>query len=177
MAEPLTLRERMAATAAAWDDSGHNPDKYVDLLRDRGLVTPEAARSLRVLPEPASPGARLGVAVARATDPGTSWSAARSVTGIRPLQAWVLERLRAVGPLTDEGIAMEWERGNGAMLERTRVSPSGLRTRRAELVDMGLVRDSGEKGRLPTGRLSIKWEAVPGDVKIVGTQEGIDAHE
>lgn len=88
---------------------------------------------------------------ARATDPDTSWAAARSVTDLRPRQAAVLELLSR-GPLTDEQIARRYC--------GPRQSPSGLRTRRKELVDMGLVRDSGVKERMETGRLAVVWEVA-----------------
>ncbi len=39
-------------------------------------------------------------------------------------------------------------------------SPSGLRTRRKELVDAGLVVDTGRRGTLRSGRLSIIWAAA-----------------
>jgi hypothetical protein len=41
-----------------------------------------------------------------------------------------------------------------------KASTSGLRTRRAELVKMGLIKDSGKRARLRSGRYSIVWEAV-----------------
>ena len=34
------------------------------------------------------------------------------------------------------------------------------RPRRIELVQQGLVRDSGQTRRLPSGRSAVKWEAV-----------------
>jgi hypothetical protein len=41
-----------------------------------------------------------------------------------------------------------------------KASTSGLRSRRAELVRMGLVKDSGKRIKLRSGRYSIVWEAV-----------------
>lgn len=39
-------------------------------------------------------------------------------------------------------------------------SPSGLRTRRKELVKYGEVFDSGETARQPSGRRSVIWERL-----------------
>lgn len=39
-------------------------------------------------------------------------------------------------------------------------SESGIRSRRAELVAMGLVRDTGRKTRTPSGRSTMIWEAT-----------------
>lgn len=92
--------------------------------------------------------------VARMTDPGTSWAAARTVGHIRESQKRILDVLSAYGPCTDEQIAevlSQWG---------IRISPSGARTRRSELVDVGLVRDSKDRMRMKSGRWAIKWEAV-----------------
>lgn len=88
--------------------------------------------------------------VARATDPTTSWQAARSISKdrLRESQQEVLEILTKHGPLTDEGI-----------LYYTSQSPSGARTRRAELVALGFVRDSGRRELTKAGRHTIVWEA------------------
>ncbi|QFG10291.1 LamD-like [Mycobacterium phage DyoEdafos] len=64
-----------------------------------------------------------------------------------------LGRLRKGG--TDTDIARVYNRSKwGAVLPQ---SPSGLRTRRAELVKQGFVVDSGARKRLPSGRLSVVW--------------------
>ena len=92
-------------------------------------------------------------AVARSTDPGTSWEAARSITPekLRESQYKVLRVLQIYGPMNDERLT---EMVVGLM------SQSGARTRRSELVSMGLVRDSGRKDVLRSGRRAIVWEAV-----------------
>jgi hypothetical protein len=91
---------------------------------------------------------------ARSTDPETSWDAARSISrdGLRENQAAVLRLLRRYGPLTDEQIGELY----GHVPPQ---SPSGLRTRRHELQELGLVEDSGERARLRSGRQAIVWRA------------------
>lgn len=91
-------------------------------------------------------------AVARSTDPGTSWEAARSITPEKLSldQQAVLDVLRRRGPMTDERIRRHV----------IGISDSGCRTRRSELVAAGLVRDSGRKDTLRSGRRAIVWEAV-----------------
>lgn len=91
---------------------------------------------------------------ARTTDPVTSHQAARSVANQSEVQQAILSALRNYGPMHDALLA-EWQD-----ISRLRVSESGLRTRRAELVTKGLVRDSGQRVRLPSGRSSIVWEAT-----------------
>lgn len=95
---------------------------------------------------------------ARLTDPETSHEAARSVTDLTVKQAHVLAVLEAWKPwggLTDERIRLEYVRD-----DRPYQSESGLRTRRHELVELGLVVDSGRRERLASGRRAIIWEAV-----------------
>lgn len=95
-----------------------------------------------------------GQAKARSTDPQTSWEAAASVGNLREEQAKVWFVLRRWGPLIHE-----------RLIERCRalgftMSESGIRTRCSELVNAGLVEDSGEKGQTHRGRRSTKWRAI-----------------
>lgn len=97
------------------------------------------------------------VPVARRNDPHTSWAAAGSVVELRTKQESVYFCLLVIGPATDYRIASEYHRR-----DFPHQSPSGLRTRRAELVELGLVRDTGKREVLPTNRQGIVWEAIPG---------------
>jgi len=97
--------------------------------------------------EPASP------ARARTTDPATSHQAAASVGDLRPKQRAVLQVLAAAGACTDEQLAAAYAATPGAPHQ----SPSGLRTRRAELVELGLVVNTGQRARMRTGRQAIVW--------------------
>lgn len=92
---------------------------------------------------------------ARNTDPGTSHEAARSVSELRRKQFVVWEMLFSYGPMTDEEIAERYAPPYPPQ------SPSGLRTRRRELVDAGLVRDTGERKRTKANRRTIVWEIDP----------------
>jgi hypothetical protein len=94
---------------------------------------------------------------ARSTDPETSWAAARSITpdALRANQSAVLQVLGKYGPMTDEQLADEYARCDWFAPQ----SPSGLRTRRHELQELGLVEDSGERARLRSGRQAIVWRA------------------
>ncbi len=95
-------------------------------------------------------------ATARATDPPTSWEAARSVVNLSESQEYILWLLKRHGPMTDDQV---WDR-----LCRSycgpRISRSGARTRRAELVVKGLMEDSGKLGVSAAGRKSILWRAT-----------------
>ena len=94
---------------------------------------------------------------ARTTDPETSHEAAESVTPmIRMSQLNILRAFRWYGRMTDYELI---EAGYPA----TRLphqSPSGLRTRRNELVKAGLLEDSGKREVLPSGRKAIVWQVV-----------------
>lgn len=91
-------------------------------------------------------------AVARASDPATSWAAASSLEpdAIGRGQRFVWTLLQDHGPMTDEDLVI---------LAASILSPSGARTRRCELVARGLVRDTGDRVRLRSGRMAIVWEA------------------
>jgi len=86
-------------------------------------------------------------AVARNSDPDTSWEAAESLGDLGKLQQKVLEVLKQIGPATDEAIHEFYE-----WMYDTRVSPSTTRTRRKELQDMNLVVLVDRNGTTKGGR-------------------------
>jgi len=87
---------------------------------------------------------------ARTTDPETSHEAAMSVTNITPLKQEILQRLMT--PMTDTDLYQLL-----TISSRLIVTESGVRSRRSELVQAGLVRDTGERVKLATGRNAIVW--------------------
>lgn len=97
----------------------------------------------------------INVARARRGDPSTSHEAAASLGDVRASQALVLGLLRTYGPSTDEQLAAL------ATMAGVVMSPSGLRTRRHELVTLALVEPSGEQRVMSTGRRALVWQAVP----------------
>lgn len=106
-------------------------------------------------------------AVARRTDPDTSHDAADSVSrqDILLTQRRILQLLAEYGTSTDEDIAQTWRWGL--------VSPSGLRTRRSELVARGLVFWTGEKDKMRTGRMARVWGITSaGRHALVGAHRG-----
>jgi hypothetical protein len=108
---------------------------------------------------------------ARRTDPGTSHAAARSVNTTANHLA-VLVVFRRCGPMTDEQLVANYgiqrriqedgvrQSGDLGRIALPQQAASGLRTRRKELVDRGLVRDTGRKAPMSTGRDATVWEAV-----------------
>jgi hypothetical protein len=90
---------------------------------------------------------------ARTTDPETSHEAAMSVTNITPLKQEILQRLMT--PMTDTDLYETLRTGS-----RLIVTESGVRSRRSELVQAGLVRDTGARQKLKTGRNAIVWETT-----------------
>lgn len=100
-------------------------------------------------------------AYARRTDPETSREAAASVADLRPKQRAVYAVLAYCGNSTDQQLVDEYahhvKRGP---LNVPPQSESGIRTRRAELVAAGLVRDTGQRTILGSRRRAIRWEVV-----------------
>lgn len=88
---------------------------------------------------------------ARRTDPETSHAAAKSVGSVEitELQRWIFDALEE--PMSDEQL---WN----ALAGRGRLTPSGVRTRRSELVEQGFVCDSGRRTSTTSGRQSIVWQ-------------------
>ena len=91
---------------------------------------------------------------ARRSDPDTSHAAAQSLSSdkLRESQGAVLRHFVEHGPMTDVDL--------GNAYEGPPQSPSGLRTRRRELVDRGLLEDAGTRKRLTSGRYAIVWRVV-----------------
>lgn len=99
----------------------------------------------------AAPGLHLAPAAARQGGPITSAQAAGSITpaGQRHTAIAVLAMLRQHGPMTDQALV---DRLPGH-------SPSGVRSRRHELVALGLVADTGLLAETSSGRMAKVWKA------------------
>lgn len=100
---------------------------------------------------------------ARRTDPETSHAAAAGVTlKLTENRAAVLRMFGDGDKLTDEEIRRIYRIRN--RLDGTTTYPpqsdSGLRTRRSELVKMGLLYDTGERVRNDAGNMCIVWGRV-----------------
>ncbi|QEA10828.1 hypothetical protein [Mycobacterium phage Weirdo19] len=100
---------------------------------------------------------------ARTSDPETSHAAAGSLTPdrIRASQQAVLVELgRHRFGLTDHELVEAYT--DAAEVGRVPMqSPSGIRSRRHELVDAGLVVDTGARIKLASGRNAIVWAVAP----------------
>lgn len=94
---------------------------------------------------------------ARRSDPVTSHQAAQSVTQIGWTQESILELFNFWGPMHDAKMISRYRQVQADVPNQ---SDAGLRSRRAELVAKGLVQDSGQRVKLPSGRQSIVWEAT-----------------
>lgn len=92
------------------------------------------------------------MAKARSTDPKTSHDAAESVSDITATKAHILEALKR--PRSDAQLIEAYRNTAGA----PKASESGIRSRRAELVDSGMVVDSGDRVKTESGRWSIVWQ-------------------
>jgi len=94
---------------------------------------------------------------ARRTDPTTSFQAAASVKNVTETQKNILLLLSM--PMTDDQLIdafYQFAAANGWK----QASPSGIRSRRAELVAAGLVKDTGERAKSWSGRQSIVWRVA-----------------
>lgn len=92
---------------------------------------------------------------ARTTDPRTSHSAAKSVKNLTLTQQGILKLLAV--PMTDEELVERYQlRSRAGMVPMA--SESGIRSRRHELAERGLVWAVGE-ARTRFGRHAIIWGA------------------
>jgi len=96
---------------------------------------------------------------ARRTDPDTSHQAAASISNITETQRAIYYLLLAKPTSDVDGLRVYRLAETHAIAPR--VSESGYRSRRAELVSLGLAKDSGNRVKLPSGRFAIVWEAIP----------------
>lgn len=94
---------------------------------------------------------------ARVTDPETK-AAGRAVSNLRASQARILQCFKAYGALDDKQLTRYiWDLEDHLGVKR--MSPSGIRSRRNELVQRGLVADSGYRATVD-GRSCIIWEVT-----------------
>jgi hypothetical protein len=98
-----------------------------------------------------------GFAHARLTDPETSHAAAASIDRLTDRQGAVLRVFkRNRFAMTDVSLCSMYDVAARKGLVPAQ-SVSGIRTRRAELVDRGLIVDTGNRVRLASGRKAIVW--------------------
>jgi len=91
---------------------------------------------------------------ARRSDPQTSHDAAASIrsASIETLRALVMQTIEAWGACDDTELVARIGRSGSVY------SPSGIRTRRRELTDDGLIVDTGMRVKLASGRMAIVWD-------------------
>jgi hypothetical protein len=100
------------------------------------------------------------MAGARRTDPATSHEAAARVENITESQRCVYLMLLTAALNDTDGFAL-YRKTAAVVASIPMMSESGYRSRRAELVAKGLVRDTGERVKLASGRNSIVWASIP----------------
>jgi hypothetical protein len=97
---------------------------------------------------------------ARLTDPQTSWDAAYSSTWERTTRTQTaILAILAYGEMTDPEIINAY-RDLEDFGDVPRASESGIRSRRAELVEMGKIQATGYFRKSPSGRNCNIWELV-----------------
>lgn len=98
---------------------------------------------------------------ARRSDPWTSHAAAASISenALNRGQLAVLDLLIKHGPMDDTRLVevYRWHAEGG---EAPNMGDSGIRTRRRELADLGLVHNTGKTTFTPSGRRATIWGAV-----------------
>lgn len=94
---------------------------------------------------------------ARVSDPETSHEAAQSVSDISETKMVI--RALLFYPMTDQQLIRAYQEAVSNKIA-PEASESGIRSRRAELVDAGLVIDTGNYGTTPSGRRSKIWRAI-----------------
>lgn len=100
------------------------------------------------------------VAHARNRDPRTSHDAAKTVTASKTsrMRAAIAKLLHHYGPMTDEVLLRRYaELVSKNPTAGLNASDSSVRTRRSELVEMGIVRDSGRRDLTSSGSLATVW--------------------
>lgn len=96
---------------------------------------------------------------ARRTDPQTSHDAAASTRDRRECLNNVFEIFTdAAEPLTHEEVVRTY-RARETSHGWRHYSESGIRTRVCELARLGVIEDSGQRGKSSTGRAAILWAA------------------
>jgi hypothetical protein len=99
----------------------------------------------------------------RTSDPETSREAALSIDDakITKIQKEILSLYRTRGPMIDEQLVVEFYNLQYSKQLREEEpnysSDSGLRTRRSDLVKLGMVVDTGERGTTRSGRSAVIW--------------------
>lgn len=89
----------------------------------------------------------------RPTDPETSFEAADAIEPhLRLLQERVLQLFHDFGPMTQHALIDLYRERHGHAPEST------IRTRCAELVEVGLIADTGARRLLPSGRRAVIWQ-------------------
>ena len=89
----------------------------------------------------------------RWADPITSYQAAASVD-LNKSQKIVMSAFRTRNSMTDEELVIQVAKIG------LKLSQSGCRSRRKELVAMGVLRDSGVKEKTAAGRSTTVWELI-----------------
>lgn len=95
---------------------------------------------------------------ARATDPQTSHAAARRITNSQKVRAHIEYLFRNLGRMHDESLIVNYLASSSNL--RPHATEQSIRSRRKELVDRNVLRDSGEKKLTRAGNPSTVWEIV-----------------